>query len=301
MEKKWRSWIQSCISSPKLSVLVNGSPTSQFGIERGLRQGDPLSPFLFNIVTEALSRLFQKASELGLIEGASIGTNSVHVSHLQFADDTILFLKPKLEFLRNARRILRCYELASGLKINFHKSSVTRVGKRATNDDMWAAIFRCQKAALPISYLGLLLGFKRNSKIAWEPILSRIRSRLAPWKRRFINKGGRSVLIKSVLSSIPTYFMSVFGIPVGVAKEIEKLQRSFFWGDGSEKRKIHAVSWDNLCKSKRNGGLGIGKIQDKNKSLLAKWVWRFGKDDNALWRRVVCSKYNVWASSLLWY
>jgi hypothetical protein len=93
--------------------------------------------------------------------------------------------------------------------------------------------------------------------------------------------------------------MSVFRIPVGVAKEIEKMQRSFFWGDGCMKRKLHAVSWDILCKSKRNGGLGIGRIQDKNKSFLAKWVWRFGKEDNAFWRRIICSKYNVRQSSLV--
>ncbi|KAK3199336.1 hypothetical protein Dsin_022751 [Dipteronia sinensis] len=104
-----------CISSPVLSVLVNGSPTEEFGIERGLRQGDQLSPFLFNIVIETLNCLFKKASVMNLVRGAAFGQSEVHVSHLQFADDTMLFMHPNIDLLMNARRILRCFELASSL------------------------------------------------------------------------------------------------------------------------------------------------------------------------------------------
>ncbi|KAK3194323.1 hypothetical protein Dsin_025633 [Dipteronia sinensis] len=92
---KWRQWVKSCISSPSLSVLVNGCPTDQFLMERGLRQGDPVLPFLFNIVVECLSCLFKKAQELNLVRGVSFGNAEVHISHLQFADDTILLLKQK--------------------------------------------------------------------------------------------------------------------------------------------------------------------------------------------------------------
>ncbi|KAK3219671.1 hypothetical protein Dsin_013641 [Dipteronia sinensis] len=90
-----------------------------------------------------------------------------------------------------------------------------------------------------------------------------------------LTKGGRLVLIKAVLSSIPTYFMLVFKMPVGVALSIEKLQRKYFWGDGVEKRKIHLVDCVTICKNKKMGGLGVGRMLDKNLSLLAKWVWRF--------------------------
>ncbi|KAK3219242.1 hypothetical protein Dsin_013212 [Dipteronia sinensis] len=94
--------------------------------------------------------------------------------------------------------------------------------------------------------------------------------------------------------------MSVFKALVGVANEIEKMQRSFFWGDGAVKRKLHAVDWNSLCKNKNNGGLGIGKILVKNKSLLAKWVWRFGTEDKALWRRLICARYRILDTKLLW-
>ena len=110
-------------------MLVNGSPTEQFGIQRGLRQGDPLSPFLFNIVVEGLSVQIRKAVSLGLISGVSFRRDEVQLSHLQFADDTVVFLKPKIEYLLNLKRLIRCFELSSGLKINFHKSCLASVVK----------------------------------------------------------------------------------------------------------------------------------------------------------------------------
>ncbi|KAK3197880.1 hypothetical protein Dsin_021295 [Dipteronia sinensis] len=116
----------------------------------------------------------------------------------------------------------------------------------------------------------------------------------------FLNKGGRLMLIKAVMASIPNYFLSVFKILVSFAKRIERLQRNFFWGDGAEKRKIHSVKWETLCKSRINGGLGIGSVIDKNKGLLAKWVWRFGKEEIPLWKRVICGKYGVPSNSLSW-
>lgn len=89
--EKWVSWMRTCVSSTKIFVLVNGSPTSEFCPQRGLRQGDPLLPFLFNIVAEGLNILLSRAKELGFIKGAEVGRNGAVVSHLQFTDDTILF------------------------------------------------------------------------------------------------------------------------------------------------------------------------------------------------------------------
>ncbi|KAK2663147.1 hypothetical protein Ddye_001721 [Dipteronia dyeriana] len=92
---RWIGWINSCVKSPSLSVLINGSPSKQFGMERGLRQEDPLSPFLFNIAIEALNGVLLKAIDLNLLKGVSFGGEEIKVSHLQFVDDTVIFLSPQ--------------------------------------------------------------------------------------------------------------------------------------------------------------------------------------------------------------
>ena len=125
--EKWRGWIHHCVSSPKISVLVNGSPTREFGVGRGLRQGDPLSSFLFNIVVEALSKMLLKARDLNLFKDKVFGGNQI--THLQFADDTLLFLDAKEESMVNVRRVWRCFKIRSSLKINFHKSGMVKIGK----------------------------------------------------------------------------------------------------------------------------------------------------------------------------
>ena len=145
-----------------------------------------------------------------------------------------------------------------------------------------------------------MLGGRLGAKDFWNPLIAKIENRLALWKRKFLSKGGRLVLIKSVISSILTYFFSVFKMPIGVAKRIEKLQMSFLWGDGVIKRKMHVVNWGEVCKRKARGGLGIGRIIDKNKAMLVKWLWRFGKEENSMWKKVIYSKYKIDEKSLYW-
>lgn len=115
-------WILECISSSYSSVLINGSPSSEFKSFRGLRQGDPLSPFLFDIVVEVVNILLERARSCGLIRGVQVGRNGMIISHLQFADDTILFSNNDRNEILNIKRILRYFQLLSGLKINFSKS-----------------------------------------------------------------------------------------------------------------------------------------------------------------------------------
>ena len=154
------------------------------------------------------------------------------------------------------------------------KSCLVRIGKKFPLKEDWAAIFRCKSSSLPVTYLGLPLGGNSSRESFWNPIIKKVEQRLAPWKRAFISKGGRLVLIKVVMSSLPTYFMTVFLLPVAVAvaKKLEKFQRNFFWNDGIVKKKIHHVDWESLSMNKRKRGLGIGRMRDKGLSLMAKWI-----------------------------
>ena len=118
---QWRMWISSCVSSAEACVLLNGSPSHPFKLQRGLRQGDPLSPFLFVLVVEVLNLMIEKATSMQHWSGISVCNNGPILTHLQFADDTILFTSQGMESLLNIKKTLILFQLASGLQINFHK------------------------------------------------------------------------------------------------------------------------------------------------------------------------------------
>ncbi|CAL5336186.1 unnamed protein product [Camellia sinensis] len=288
---KWVGWIRSCISTSRISVLVNGSPTAEFSPQRGLRQGDPLSPFLFTIVAEGLNILLERAKEQGMIRGASVGHQELIISHLQFADDTIIFCEANWDEIRVLKRILRCFEVMSGLKINFHKSIVCGIGVEEELVKEFANNLNCLSQSLPLSYLGLPLGANPRKKSTWKPVVEKVKKKLASWKRRFLSFAGRLTLIKSGLSNLPVYFLSIFKLPIGVAKTIDRIQSNFLWGGSEVLRKIHLVQWKEVCKSKAQGGLGVRSLSDVNICLMLKWWWRYGHQQQSLWKMVVCSRY----------
>jgi hypothetical protein len=157
--ERWCSWIVHCISSVRFSVLVNGTPSSFFSSSRGLRQGDPLSPLLFVIVMEAFSKLFYITAQRGFLSGFSVGSSSnevINISHLLFADDTLVFCRASPDHLLYLRMLLLSFEGFSILKINLDKSVLVPVGLVDNMDDI-VDILGCGVSSLPLKYLGLPL------------------------------------------------------------------------------------------------------------------------------------------------
>uniref|UniRef100_A0A2N9F9F3 Reverse transcriptase domain-containing protein n=1 Tax=Fagus sylvatica TaxID=28930 RepID=A0A2N9F9F3_FAGSY len=186
---KWRHWIYACISSVRFSVLVNGNSRGFFHTSRGLRQGDPLSPLLFLLIMEALSRMLDKATKGGFISSFSVGNsngNILTISHLLFVDDTLIMCGAELDQL--------CVPNVTAL----------------------ASILGCRVSALPLMYLGLPLRATFKKKTIWNAVVEKVEKRLAGWKRIYLSKGGRLTLIKSTLSSLPSYYLSLFPLPMSV-------------------------------------------------------------------------------------
>ncbi|XP_058203083.1 uncharacterized protein LOC131317560 [Rhododendron vialii] len=211
-----------------MSILINGSPSPEFQTQKGLRQGDPQSPFLFNILGEALNIMLERAKDRNIIKGTKLGSNGVNISHLQLEDDTILFCNNDPEEMANIKRILRCFQLMSGLKINFSKSSLCGVNIPLQATYSLAQIMGCKVEQLPIKYLGLSLGANPGRIKTWDSVIERTEKLLNIWRSRCISTGGRLTLMNSNTANIPIYFMSLFKMPATVARKLEKLQRQFF-------------------------------------------------------------------------
>ncbi|XP_016200148.1 uncharacterized protein LOC107641156 [Arachis ipaensis] len=168
-----------CVSTCSMSILINGLPSNPFKMERGLRQGDSLSPFLFVLVVDVLHRMFGEAVRNSGISPLLVGRDHIELSHLQFADDTILFCPPEEETVKNYRRILRCFELMLGLSINFDKSSLIPINC----DDRWVqcmcSVLGFQEAYLPVKYLGISLGANLRLVKTWKPTIDKEEDKLS--------------------------------------------------------------------------------------------------------------------------
>ncbi|XP_028114698.1 uncharacterized protein LOC114312635 [Camellia sinensis] len=216
-----------------------------------------MSHFLFNIVAEGLNMLFERAKALGLIKGAIIGHGQIIVTHLQFADDTVVFCKAKEQEVLHVKRILRCFEVMFGLRINFHKSHVCGVGIQKEVLADFAVQLNCQNQKLSFMYMGLPLGASPKKRSTWLPVINKFKSKLASWKKKLLSFGGRLTLIKTVLSSLPVYYLTIFKVPVGVAKQLDKIQAKFLWGGSEIKKKLHMVKWEKVTMKKSLAGLGM--------------------------------------------
>ena len=214
------------------------------------------------------------------------------ISHLLYADDTIIFCDANAEQLMYLRWTLMWFEAFSGLKINLHKSEIIPLG-RVDNVEELAAELGCGVGSLPTKYLGLPLGAPHRAVGVWDSIEERFRFRLSSWKRQYISKGGRLTLIRSTLSSLPIYFLSLFRMPKIVRSRLKKIQRDFLWGGGNLERKPHLVNWNTVCQEKRRGGLGVRGLSRMNQSLLCKWCWRFANERDSFWRQVISTKFGV--------
>ncbi|GKV09634.1 hypothetical protein SLEP1_g21105 [Rubroshorea leprosula] len=279
---KWRSWMKECLSTASISVLVNGSPTEEFNAGKGLRQGDPLSPFLFLVVAEALSGLVWKAEEIGLLKGIQVGRGNLRLTHLQFADDTILFSEASEANAWAMKCVMKSFEMISGLKVNYDKSWLCGLNVDSERLEDMATIMNCSVSNIPFKYLGVPVGANTNRISTWAPVIECVKRRLNRWSGVSLSFGGRIVLLKAVLSCLPVYFFSVYKAPKQVTNLLTKLQCNFLWGRGEGGRNIAWIKWDVICKYREAGGLGVRNVESFNKALLGKWKWRVLREKEEL-------------------
>ncbi|RVW90178.1 putative mitochondrial protein [Vitis vinifera] len=267
--------MSGCLSTVSYAVLVNGNAKGWVKASRGLRQGDPLSPFLFTLVADVLSRMLLRVEERNSLEGFRVSRNRIRVSHLQFADDTIFFSNTREEELQTLKSLLLVFRLIYGLKVNLDKSNIYGINLDQNHLSRLSKFLDCKASGWPILYLGLPLGGNPKAYSFWDLVIERISRRLDGWQKAYLSFGGRITLIQSCLTHLPYYFLSLFKIPASVATKIERLQRDFLWSKVREGKRDHLISWDV----------------------------RYPREGSALWHQVILSIYgshsNGWDANTL--
>ncbi|XP_050237967.1 uncharacterized protein LOC126687449 [Mercurialis annua] len=277
------NWIHQCISTTSFSVLLNGAAQNYFCPTRGLRQGDPLSPLLFVLCAEGLSHLIQRAIASNALRGIQLTRHCPSISHLFFADDSLIFAQITPTTSSVVKHIIQSYGQASGQIINLTKSSVSF--SRNTPESLANQIMQELNLSLMLpsdKYLGLPVQVLSSKNVTFAGLLSILQSKLSGWKEKFLSQGGKEVLIKAVLMAIPVYAMMCFLLPKSLNNRINRLISKFWWGEHNEDRKIAWVAWAKMCRSKWQGGLGIRDLDAFNRALLAKQCWRIMQNPDSV-------------------
>jgi len=288
----WVQLIMRLVSSVSFLVQLNGSCLESFKPTRGIRQGDPISPYLFLIAAEGLSCLLKSYVQSSELKGIMVAPTAPMVSHLLFADDSLLFFKANRESAVLIKNALQVYCAASGQQINEQKSSIHFAKKCLMSIRVEIkSVLNVYNECLSEKYLGMPSDVGSSSNGAFKYLKDRIWARIQGWMEQCLSSGGKEVLIKSVVQAIPTYSMACFKLPRGLCKHLTSLVRGFWWGSKEGKRKTSWVAWDDMVMPKSMGGLGFRDFESFNLALLAKQAWRTLKEPSSLSSRILKAVY----------
>jgi hypothetical protein len=290
--EKWIGLISECISSPTFSILINGFPLGSISPSRGLRQGDPLSPFLFILGTEVLSRLLVNVENNGSFKGFPLARTCPRVSHLLFADDLIIFAQASVVDVGVIQSCIDKYQECSGKLVNVKKSAIMFTHKVPRScQRAFCREVSLKSAPFHAKYLGLPLCNEKSWSCTLEHVIERVSNKVQGWKQKIMSQASRLCLIKVVAAATPVYPMSSWSFPKHTCAKIDSILRDFWWGVKEGKRGFYFKAWDSMCVPKSVGGLGIRRSADMNNALLAKLGWQVANRDDKPWVQYVVAKY----------
>ncbi|WCJ39636.1 RNA binding RNA-directed DNA polymerase [Euphorbia peplus] len=288
----WVSLIMSCVEASDMKVLWNGEKLNGFKPSRGLRQRDPLSSYLFVLCIERLGHMIEDAVSCSNWSPISISRGGVSLSHVFFADDIVLMAEASIGQAVVIKNIMRQFSDCSGQKVNHSKSKVffsphiSDIMSRGICDIL--GVERTHDLGV---YLGMPLMHGRVNAETFSHVVDKVCSRITGWKVKNLSFVGRLMLIKSVTSSILTYSMQTVLLPSSICSKLDACNQNFLWGSEPNARKIHLVNWNEVCKPKNEGGLGIRDTRTFNLAMLAKLSWKVLISNDSLWVRALRAKY----------
>ncbi|KAL5566025.1 hypothetical protein UlMin_029189 [Ulmus minor] len=287
----WIRWVLLCCSTTSMTLMLNVAAFQSFRPKRGLRQGDPISPYLFILCMEVLSRLInQKVSE-GLIAGFKLDRHTPTLHHLFFADDIFLMGKCTVNEAFYFKDCLDTFCNWSGQSFNPRKSNIFFSSKASgQSSGLISALMGFDRISTSSAYLGLPL-FRSGRSKDFNFLVDNLDSKLAGWKSRVLSKAKRLVLIKSIALALPVYTMQSMKLPNSICSKLDAIIRNFWWSASKSNNPLCLKAWAEICQPKQWGGLGFRRMKDLNLSLLAKWGWKFVQGQSSLCCSILNARY----------
>jgi hypothetical protein len=254
----WIKIVMRCVTKVQYAVKVNGELSQPFVPTWGLRQGDPISPYLFLLCAEGLSCLLKKKEAEGKIKGMRNGKSAPAISHLLFADDNIFFTRGDAKNLQALNEVLQTYSEGSGQRINFEKSSIffgVHCPEHIKDRIMSYLNVRCE--VLQTNYLGMPSGVRRSPTNTFNFLPDRMWKKIRGWSDRPLSRAGKEIMLKSVIQAISIYVMSCFRLPATICDRMRTTISNHWWGIEDSKKKMHWRSWEWLTTPKAIGGMGF--------------------------------------------
>lgn len=241
-----------------------------------------MSPQLFVLAVDVLGKLFKHAVRLGILQRLHPRKDVPPIS--LYADDVVLFCHPTPSDLEAVKEILHLFGRASGLNVNFAKSSASPLRCSQEMATPILAQLGCPVVDLPITYLGIPLTLRRPTVAQLQPVIDKIAGRLPTWKAGLMSKPGRLAMVKSVLCAIPIHQLLAYAPPKRALKLVEKIKRGFLWAGRAAANGGHChVNWSRVCRPIALGGLGVQDIERDGLALRLRWLWLSRTDDSRAW------------------
>jgi ribonuclease HI len=283
--------ILKCVSSVRFSVRVNGELLPFFTPSRGLRQGDPISPYLFLLCAEGFTALLNYFGGNYVDRGIRVSVHSPWINHLLFADDSLIFMSASIQSGERLNEILRIYGDCSGQSVNREKSSIFF----SPNTPEHIRQNLKQLLGIPVEafserYLGLPTAVGRITSGSFDHIIDRIRGRIQGCEK-LLSCAGREIFIKSVIQAISTYSMSCYKFTKKVCKSLSSCSANYWWSSSLDRSSLHWVSWEILASPKAKGGMGFRDLELFNLALLGKHGWRLMTSPDTLCAKVLKGRY----------
>jgi hypothetical protein len=293
-------WLYTCISTVKYSLSINGNIFGYFGATQGIRQGDPVSPYLFICVMELLNTMLSAAMRNKLLDYHPL-CRKISISSLLFADDLLLFTKPNSKSISGVLNVLDSFTTLTGLVINSSKSKLLIAGLPEEDKEMIYTMSGLSPFNDNEYYLGMPICNSRIRTIQCLQLFEKITAKLASWKVSQFSMAGRLIIVKSIAISMCVYYARVFILPAKLISMINSALNHFLWHGNPFSLKMIPIAFGKICCPQEKGGLGIINIKNWNFAMLSSRIDKLSRKDGNLWsswcRHYLIRHSNFWCMS----